>query len=585
MPVRIWATADGGEAEVVLRGRCQDGDLAEGLGAILFLIAAFGIPDLHRENLMETDQGLAVLDGETWCAYSALPPEGPPDVVRDTVRRIDESGVSDWLESEGFFGSRRPLLDKVIAELPRLMVHLRSCWDDLATVRHEVTGLQTRYLGCDSARFTKMIPYAQDPELREELRNMLASHPIYKKSLDIDAVIFSLQRGWIPKSMVRIEPPDHPAFFAHMPCEEMGSTLRAIFGTARNNQEQPLAAAARALSVGSSVGLRFLGRMKPGPKPEGLRRSTGVDPVVLNPRGLGDGLIGLGLLDHAQRLLGAERTLDDESSKALHAQIQTGILEGRVEDTSLAAGFAGELLYAVALGAMGMPCEAEWENIKRRIQRELPTTEPWDLFYGTPGLLLALARGKAFLGDMVDAEGARAFQQVDAQAALTLEAEKPELGFAHGLAGVAFALGHGERAGFGRSTNLGRLIEKLRGLLAARDWRPFEAVGVCRSPHGLAGVLRQVAPEALEGIDLSGAPEWRTHGVCHGRDGYALVTGKWPARPGQGRRPGVSKDGDAFGYLYGASGQAYAALAEESPGHRLLDPVWGLWFPGADQSE
>jgi len=567
MPISGFEVAGGGAwARVKLPAKQAPSEAAVGraFAHLLLLAATLGLPDMHYENMAWDGEAFRLLDTETFA--------GPTNASTRSIRGSRRLLMADRIGHSGFIYTllvrhQSPSLVRHISEhlddaLARLLAH----WDDILAIRTGLSGLGARVLLVSSQQMSDLMPYAVSPEWRSQAWNEFLIHT--PDTFDREAAFADLVNGCIPIHRHPIPPVDDPSDGVIQPDGTVTGLIRAVLRAIElhGQSNQPdLDAVLRSV--------RLVDEAAPTEPAEFYALPANGDEaeILWDHPGLCFGMGGLAYLHAAEAALdrphciaGSAEVFDTQARRIQAARPLAGAY----------LGLGGEFMLGWGLNRLGRLSPALRSALDDRLGYFTTSKGPvFDLGLGLAGSLVGLARAEEVLphrrGDLKTwGQALAGLIQEEVRGLLDdpTRRTRAHLGFAHGLAGTAFAL-HSAKAALGLEVAvLEDLLALLRADLTKQSGVPLGPF--CQSWAGPVAVLAAVAGSEGWHHAPPGLLGEATDGCC-GAAAYHLA--RLAPVPGN-LAPGPACQGNApFGYL-GAAGLHTIQLAVFG---KIPDPIWG----------
>jgi len=567
LPIHGFEIMEGGAWEKVTipRGEKPSNNATGKAFAHLFLlVATLSLPDIHPENLAWDGLAFRLFDAETFAGPTHRQFQGPVSRRQEIAERVTHSGLP-WTLRSDFGGNSASAC--ILAHLDEAFARFKTKWPAILAERERITGRLSRVMKVGTNEMAQIMPFVLAPNFRDMAWQEFVAH--IPETLDREAIFSDLGNACIP---VFREPISSTQDGVIEPDQTMFNLLRtSLMGAEYSQSKEPPSLEQMIQSV------RTVDHQHPE-EPPGFDAISGDgfgSEVFYNDPGLCFGLGGLAYLHSI------ETALNQPHLVPTSAEVLFGLPFALKTYHPLAGayrGLGGEYMLGWGLHRLGALSENLCRILDDRLSYLFTHKDTiLDLGLGRAGDLLGLARAHDFLPhrrtDLVlwAHRLAEIIQQevhgiLDDQDRLS----RASLGFAHGLAGVAFAL-HTAQITFGLTVpRLQALLTHLSTHLTQQAvFLPSEGP-FCRNWGGVTAALHAIKhqegwamPSKLQTTD------WTTTNGCCGAAAYHL--GRLiPLR--QDLAPDPPCKGTApFGYL-GNAGLAAIKLARFG---LIPDPLWG----------
>jgi hypothetical protein len=569
-PVVIRPAWEGIETDFIEPRERKEEDLDQrcrGLAHLLLLIGCFGLSDLHSENILWDGQGLVVVDAETFSLVGGWHPEALSE-EQTIMNRISDS-IADYL----LVGEGQPAVVArgVLRYLDEATARLRSHWPRLEQIRKAASGGYARIIRRNTSAFTRLLPYALDPEwegaVLEELRR--STHSIRE---DPEATLGACKQGAFP----RIEEIIPESGWSEP--ERVAQCIRSWLGMG----QEVLQLSVSGEKIEGLEQLVHTSRiLVPGNPSFITTDKLGFDFPSVNTVNSFTGLIGVSLLQWAKQSCGVPLDLSCRCLGEVDAALIVGARSVNSAHLGVGNGYGGLLLYAWARKEMGCAFK-ELEDLLRNqifLNKDFQLLGARDLFTDASGLCFGAAR---FVGRLpVEGLLILGLRRMEEEAAdlIRFMEEGTTLdnyGVAHGIAGLALSI-HATSTALGVTSQVLPALGKwIRNLLSSGESLNPEH-DLCRGRAGMLAVLARILPdlasdfpwpESTGTLRRFGRP--RGEGLCHGNAATAAAFGFWPEETELSDDPMDRLSG--FGLIGGYPGAAYGRLAWKA---RLPNILWG----------
>jgi len=566
LPISGFEIAGGGAWKKVSEAKAAPSldQVGRSFAHLLLLVVAFGLDDIHHENLLWDGQHLRVIDAETFAGPN-FPPRTPPPLPRRLLfsDRVARSAMLTALN--GYHRDWNRAAAHILPHLEEAHARVLAHWPELLAIREGIAGKSARRLRLQTAQMFKLMPFALDPKFRAAAWREFVTH--VDPTIDLEAAFSALENACIPLHHEAIPP---AAGHAHEPDLTMLDFLKGFLRSADLYGNSSLADLEYLLQAVRSADHQ-------SPREPVCFEAIGSGGVAMAASYASPGLcFGLGGLAY---LHAAEVALGRAHQVPASAEVMAGLpwaLRNTQPLAGIYQGVGGDLLLGWALNRLGALTPALQRAFDERLGYVPGNRGPvLDLGHGLAGELLGLARASEFLthrrGDLSAWAQERAdLIQAEATALLAESRLNPEnTGFAHGLAGAVLAL-HSAHGALGIAVpSLAGILAQLGDYLGLQDPSRLPRLPFCRDSAAILAVLRAVNHH--EGW----APGYPAHSMattngCCGATAYHLAQ-LIPMEMDLLPDPAGQWENAPFGYL-GEAGHLAIKLARFGP---LPDPIWG----------
>lgn len=535
--------------------------LGKAFASLLILVAAFNLPDIHSENLIWDGKSIRLLDTEFFAG--PVPNSISPIKVLDRKSRIAERvNWSDLLNSIFYSYGGNRMASVIVGYLPKALNLVLSKWSELLEIRASITGRTARILFCGTREYLNRMPYAVLNRYKVLALDQFLKHvpPCFDRLAAFD----DLANGCVPKHVEKIPEITHESNGVIVPDKVMIDVIAALLapGVLAVNRDTSTSIPELLENLRVEDGFGTL-------TTSGLNASPGWDDP-----GLCHGLGGVALFHAAEHFLNLSHRI--ELSDEIWSSIPEKIKK-RPPIPGVNIGLAGEFMLGWGLYRLNL-LNLEFEKIFHdRLNYFCEhSSVPIDFATGLAGNLVGVIRAFEFLQNrradcLKIASGITdcILDSFDRIVRAEGDEDGHELGFAHGLAGAAFALNQCER-------KMGVVNDKFADVysyLKRKRYGQFALTSMtpafCYNGDGVDAVIRYI-----DGVDSgwNNQPVSRKENTnrsgCCGDAAYHI--GRVVALTDF--QPGIVCDGSSpFGY-YGVVGIHYLELSRFGD---LVDPVWG----------
>jgi hypothetical protein len=575
-PVRGVKMAGGGAWAYVKRGgnrKPSNNDVGRAFAHLLILSASLGISDLHFENIHWDGRFFRLIDIETFCGptLDAIKERGPQTKRQRIAARISKSSLLlTLLHRFNGLESAQSVSEHLESALSSIQEH----WGSIFKLRSSLCGKYARVLVAQSLQLSRLMPFAMSSRFREKARSEFFKHT--PDGLPKDEMFEDLINGCIPIFRLPIPAIEDEVDGVIEPDKVMVQVIRAILRGIELRTDAQQSDLSRILK---SVRVEDASALHEGPEFYALP-NNGNDPGIFwNHPGFCFGLGGISFLHRVEDFLGRTHSMecshevaDTESSRIKNSQPYAGAY----------MGLAGEMMLGWGLFRIGALEDPLLKVLDERLGYLRKAKGPpiiqgqpypsFDLGFGQPGSLLGLVRAAEFLTrreSEIRNWAKEMTEEIEDEVRHLLShqdrLQSVDMGFAHGLAGTAFAL-RSARDAFGFEVEtLNPIIGLLQNRLTGhrRSYGPF-----CSSFPGILAVLNSTRSHLTDFHDRTLRSTSGSSGCC-GSAGFHLGRLS-PIDPMENRTPSC-QGCSPFGYL-GHAGYNVILLAQYGEIH---DPLWG----------
>lgn len=463
--------------------------VASGYLTGLVLSACFNLGDMHEENVIQGKDGIYLIDTE----FFAGPASGSRKIkpTSDKNRRIvDRVELSCFLPELGKLISDGIDAEYLQEQLKIIIYRAREVWPELLGIRELVTGRHSRVIYRGSGEFDRLMPYAMSSEysgtvIKEMINNIT---PMF----DIDQAFKDLKAGCIPVHLEEIPMATDTYNGAIYPDADFEKIMNTILFVGREKVH---------IEKGSDINhVLFESRMVSSYGASYFPMSVNTYSTLLpwDHAGFCYGLGGIVLLHAAEDRYNSPHIVK-ESSEVVNTHAER--LREEVPSQGINIGIGGELLLGWGLHKLDNLSERILKSMEERLEYiKSANGSDIDLATGSAGNLVGLVRANDFMPNRVKdiklwAQGyvERLHDWYTQRKRLGLDVKNGiPTGFAHGLAGVAFALSESKKLGI-FSPLLSAMVNDLQSYFT-KEYKNARKIGsFCNNLAGVKSTIRYVS--------------------------------------------------------------------------------------------